>query len=224
MGRKTPKTATGPPREGHPRRSHLLTRRVVRITLTPPPIRVPYPTGRRKLMRGTSPTRESGATQATPGRLTPGRGRAATDTERQVKKAEADKSSEEKAVVARGRERDASKARRDEQREAAQQDTSDLVDLEREDLAGLSVAGRSVPSPPRSPWRAWRAEVLDSLSSSATQKSAKNERRVDDLLATMRKRLAARERAEGGTETIRRRIRDANSVFRSWSLHSPNLT
>jgi len=147
---------------------------------------------------------EDQVAQATPDRLTPGQGKAATDTERQVKKAEAEKSPEEKAVVARG-ERDASKARRDEQREAAQQDTSDLVGVDRDSLTGFVGRRRKERAQPTSVTMAGMEGqgAGKSVKFTDSKKGAKNERRVDDLLATMRKQLAARERAEGGTEAIR---------------------
>ena len=204
VGRKTPKTATGSKEVRAPKEKPSPN----------PPRREDYAHAsshsravsnwQKKVDAWNKSNPENQVTQATPDRLTPGRGRAATDTERQVKKAEADKSSEEKAVVARG-ERDASKARRDEQREAAQQDTSDLVDLEREDLAGFVGRRRKERAKPTSVTMAGMEGrgAGQSVKFGDSKKGAKNERRVDDLLATMRKQLAARERAEGGTETIR---------------------
>ena len=124
VGRKTPKTATGSKEVKAPKQKPSPN----------PPRREDYAHAsshsravsrwQQKVDAWNKSNPEDQVAQATPDRLTPGRGKAATDTERQVKKAEADKSPEEKAVVARG-ERDASKARRDEQREAAQQDRTE---------------------------------------------------------------------------------------------------
>jgi hypothetical protein len=204
VGRKTPKTATGSKEVTAPKDKPTAN----------PPRREDYAHAsshsravskwQKKVDAWNKSNPENQVAQATPDRLTPGRGRAATDTERQVKKAEADKSPEEKTAVARG-ERDASKARRDEQREAAQQDTSDLVDIEREDLTGFVGRRRKERAKPTSVTMAGMEGqgAGKSVTFKDSKKGSQNERRVDDILATMRKQLAARERAEGGTAAIR---------------------
>lgn len=205
VGRKTPKTATGSKEVRSPKTKPS----------SAPPRREDYAHAsshsravsnwQKKVDAWNKANPEDQVAQETPDRLTPGRGKAATDAERQVKKADADKSSEEKATVEQGN-RQASKSRRDEQREAAQQDTSDLVGVDRDRLTGFVGRRRKERRKPTSVTTQGLEEGLGagkSVKFSDTKKGASTERRVDDLLATMRKQLAARERAEGAADTIR---------------------
>ncbi len=128
---------------------------------------------------------ENQVAQATPDRLTPGQGRAATDTERQVKKAEADKSPEEKKAVARG-ERKASKARREQQVAEAREDTG-VADITRE------RTGKFIDS---------RAERMGMKQAGGGKKPGR-ETKIDDILATMRQQLDARDRTPGAPDTMR---------------------
>jgi len=185
VGRKTPKTATGSKEVRAPKEKPSPN----------PPRREDYAHAsshsravsnwQKKVDAWNKSNPENQVAQATPDRLTPGRGKAATDTERQVKKAEADKSSEEKAVVARG-ERDASKARREQQVAEAREDTG-VADVTREEVS------RFVDK------RADRMGVRQAGGGKAPNRETK----TDDLLATMRKQLDARDRTPGAPDTIR---------------------
>ena len=185
VGRKTPKTATGSKEVRAPKEKPSPN----------PPRREDYAHAsshsravsnwQKKVDAWNKSNPENQVAQATPDRLTPGRGRGATDTERQVKKAEADKSSEEKAAVARG-ERKASKARREQQVAEAREDTG-VPGITREEI------DRFVDK------RAGRMGVKQAGGGEGTTRETK----TDDLLATMRKQLDARDRTPGAPDTIR---------------------
>ena len=185
VGRKTPKTATGSKEVKAPKQKPSPN----------PPRREDYAHAsshsravsrwQQKVDAWNKSNPEDQVAQATPDRLTPGRGKAATDTERQVKKAEADKSSEEKAAVARG-ERKASKARREQEVAEAREDTG-VADVTREEVS------RFVDK---------RADRMG-IKQAGGGTSPTRETKTDDLLATMRKQLDARDRTPGAPDTIR---------------------
>ena len=187
VGRKTPKTATGSKEVRAPKQKPSPN----------PPRREDYAHAsshsravsnwQKKVDAWNKSNPEDQVAQATPDRLTPGQGRAATDTERQVKKAEADKSPEEKTAVARG-EREASKARSEQRVAEAREDTG-IAGITRED------AGKFVDS------RAGRMTM--EKDSAARSKRPRRETKIDDVLATMRQQLDARDRTPGAPDTIR---------------------
>jgi hypothetical protein len=142
--------------------------------------------------------------QATPDRLTEGRGKAATDTDRQMKKSESEKSGEEKAVVAQG-DRAKSKAKRDEQKAAEQQET-DVVGVDRSQVSDFVSRRRKQRRQATSVTTQGMEEGTGSGASVAfkdKKTGAGNERRIDDILATMRTQLRARDRSPGADDTIR---------------------
>ena len=142
--------------------------------------------------------------QATPDRLTEGRGKAATDTDRQMKKSESEKSDEEKAVVAQG-DRAKSKAKRDEQKAAEQQET-DVVGVDRSQVSDFVSRRRKQRRQATSVTTQGMEEGTGSGASVAfkdKKTGAGNERRIDDILATMRTQLRARDRSPGADDTIR---------------------
>lgn len=115
--------------------------------------------------------------QPTPDRLTEGRGKASTDTERQVKKSDADKSDAEKATVAKG-EREKAKRRRREQKEAERAET-DPTDIEFGEVLDFVTRLRKQRVP----------------GTGFTGRGKTKKTQTDELLANMRRRL--RERDEG---------------------------
>lgn len=118
---------------------------------------------------------------ATPDRLEPGKGKAATDTDRQIKKSSSEKTSAEKDTIAQGEGRTSSQRARE--RKAAERAETDLTDVEYEQV--LDFVTRLRKSRTNQPKGAGKGK---------TKKT-----QADDILGTMRRRLRER---DAGTDRL----------------------
>lgn len=118
---------------------------------------------------------------ATPDRLEPGKGKAATDTDRQIKQSNAEKTSAEKDTIAQGENKTSGQKAKD--RKAAERDATDLTNVEYEQV--LDFVTRLRKSRTNQPKGAGKGK---------TKKT-----QADDILGTMRRRLRER---DAGTDRL----------------------